>query len=76
MSTIGRLLEFQEDSSQINVAIPVIAPERAKALRVLDHGKSAIEYIVDTAEPGEVIIVDEADYYNPYLWRTYGDFST
>lgn len=76
MSTIGRLVEFQEDSDQINVAIPVTAPVGAGPLRVVDHGMSAIEYIVDNAEPGEVIFVDEDDYYNPYLWRSYEDLST
>jgi hypothetical protein len=34
-------------------------------------GISAIEYIVQTARPGEVVHVAEEEYYNPFLWRTY-----
>jgi hypothetical protein len=37
-------------------------------------GISAIQYIVETARPGEVTHIDEADYYNPHLWRNYQDF--
>jgi hypothetical protein len=40
-------------------------------LRLLRPGISAIEYIVETARPGEVIHVSEDAYYNPYLWRNY-----
>ncbi len=36
-------------------------------------GTSAIEYIVATARPGEVIHVSDAEYFNPHLWRNYTD---
>jgi len=34
---------------------------------------SAIEYIVETARPGEVVHIDEGDYYNKHLWGSYKD---
>ena len=32
---------------------------------------SAIEFIVENARPGEVIYIDDEDYYNHQLWRSY-----
>lgn len=48
----------------------------AKPLRAVNAGMSAIEYIVENAKPGEVIHVDECDYYSKHLWRSYKEFNT
>ena len=94
MPTIRQLAEFQEVSTDNNVAGPVIPagvdkpmrvarPARvaepakvAEPVRIVTPGMSAIEYIVETARPGEVIHVDEGDYYNKQLWRSYNGLST
>jgi hypothetical protein len=46
------------------------------SLWVVNPRKSAIEHIVETACPGEVVHVDDRDYYNSCLWRSYKDFNT
>lgn len=33
--------------------------------------KSAIEFIVENARPGEVVSISDEDYYNHQLWRSY-----
>ena len=38
---------------------------------VATPARSAIEFIVETAQPGEVISISDADYYNDQLWRSY-----
>jgi len=46
------------------------------SLWVVNPRKSAIEHMVETALLGEVIHVDDRDYYNTCLWRSYADFNT
>jgi hypothetical protein len=40
-------------------------------LEVATPAKSAIEFIVKNARPGEVISISDKDYYNHQLWRSY-----
>jgi hypothetical protein len=55
-----------------------LKPARVESpsLRIVQPDKSAIEHIVETARPGEVEYVDDWDYHNAYLWRSYKDFNT
>jgi hypothetical protein len=59
-----------------DAALPVKPAGGARSLSAINPGMSAIEYIVENAKPGEVIHVDECDYYSKYLWRSYKEFST
>lgn len=52
---------------------PTIPRNSRKPLMLLKPRISAIEYIVMTAQPGEVIHVTDEDYRNPHLWRSYLD---
>jgi hypothetical protein len=52
---------------------PVIESTPQRPLMLVLPGTSAIEYIVATARPGEVIHVSDAEYYNPHLWQNYSD---
>jgi hypothetical protein len=79
MLTIRQLAEFKEastDTTDTDVAMPVIRERATKPLRLVESGMSAIEYIVETARSGEVIYVDEENYYNQHLWRGYKGLST
>jgi hypothetical protein len=40
-------------------------------IEVATPAKSAIEFIVENARPGEVICISDQDYYNHQLWRSY-----
>lgn len=42
-------------------------------IEVATPAKSAIEFIVESAQPGEVISISDEDYYNHQLWRSYQD---
>ncbi len=55
------------------ISAPEIRNTPPRRLTVVRSGISAIEYIVENAQPGEVIHIAEEDYYNPYLWRSYLD---
>ena len=55
---------------------PATLPNDATYRSMPKPGVSAIEYIVETARPGEVTHIDECDYYSKYLWRSYKEFST
>ena len=41
------------------------------SIEVETPAKSAIEFIVESARPGEVISIGDEDYYNHQLWRSY-----
>jgi hypothetical protein len=40
-------------------------------IKAAKPAESAIEFIVESARPGEVIYIDDEDYYNHHLWRSY-----
>ena len=42
-------------------------------LRLVKPRMSSNQNILETARHGEVTHFDEADYYNPHLWRDYKD---
>ena len=77
MPTIRQQLEHQRVSAG-RISIMPMKPARVvePSLRVVNPRKSAIEHIVETAHPGEVVIVNDRDYYNNCLWRSYEDFNT
>jgi len=85
MPNLRQLTEIAEHPNvltETDVAMPV-KPTRidwlvrkAKLMRVVKPDISAIEYIVETARPGEVDFVDEGDYYSTHLWRSYKNLST
>ena len=76
MPTIRQQVE-QQRVSVGRIAIMPMEPVRVPpSLRVVSLRKSAIEHIVETARPGEVVLVDDDDYYNHCLWRSYKDFNT
>ena len=85
MPTIRQVTEIAEHPNvltETDVAIPV-KPTRvarlereAKPMRVVKPGISALEYIVETARPGEVTYVNEGDYYSKHLWRSYKNLNT
>jgi hypothetical protein len=74
MPTIRQIFELDESSVGTCVEIPAKHRKANLPLRLVRPGISAIEYIVETARPGEVVHVSEDAYYNPYLWRSYLDF--
>ena len=82
MSTAGKFSEygvFAADLGNAMVVEPVGAATPAgdaKSMMAVRPGMSALEYIVETAQPGEVIHVDEGDYYNQHLWRSYRELDT
>ncbi len=79
---VTEIAEHPNVLTETDVAMPVkpirIAwlVRKAKLMRVVKPGISAIEYIVETARPGEVNFVDEGDYYSTHLWRSYKNLST
>ena len=85
MPTIRQFTEIVEHPNVLTetyVAMPVkptrvAGPVReARPMRVVKPGISALEYIVETARPGEVNYVNEGDYYSKHLWRSYKNLST
>ena len=76
MPTIRQLVEYQRVSAGRIATMPVNPARVVKPLRLVKPRMSAIEYIVETARPGEVVYIDEEDYYNEYLWRAYEDSNT
>ena len=40
-------------------------------IKVGKPAESAIEFIVESARPGEVISISDEDYYSDQLWRSY-----
>jgi hypothetical protein len=77
MPTIRLHREHQRVSAG-RVAIMPVKPGRVARLPLwlVKPRMSAIEHIVETARPGEVIHVDDGDYYNAHLWRNYNCFIT
>jgi hypothetical protein len=77
MPTIRQQVEHQRVSAG-RIAITPVKPARLESpsLWIVQPDMSAIEYIVATARPGEVVHVDDGDYHNGYLWRSYEDFNT
>ena len=77
MPTIRQQVEHQRVSAG-RIAIMPVKPARVEkpSLWIVQPHMSAIEYIVETARPGEVVHVDDGDYHNGYLWRSYEDCST
>jgi hypothetical protein len=77
MPTIRQQVEHQRVSAG-RIAIKPVKPERAESpsLWIVQPHMSAIEYIVENARPGEVVHVDDGDYHNDYLWRSYEDFNS
>ena len=72
MPIIRQRVEHQRVSTGIIATMPVNPLRVTKPrLNVVKPRMSAIEYIVENAHPGEVVYVDEADYYNEYLWSRY-----
>ena len=77
MPTIRRQVEHHRVSAGRIARTPTKPASVVKpSLWVVDPRKSAIENIVDTARPGEVLHVNDKDYYNNCLWRSYKDFNT
>ena len=77
MPTIRQQVEHQRVSAGRIAIMPMKPTGVVKpSLWVVDPRMSAIEYIVETALPGEVVHVDDEDYYNNCLWRSYKDFNT
>ena len=74
MPTIRQLQSALRAPSTGRVSKPRTSARTDARLRLVKSGISAIQYIVETARPGEVTHIDEADYYNPHLWRKYQDF--
>jgi hypothetical protein len=74
MPTIRQQVGHQRVSADRFAIVPV-KPTRVESpsLWVVQPDMSAIEYIVATAHPGEVMHVDDGDYHNSYLWRSYED---
>ena len=77
MPTIRLQVEHQRASAG-RIAIMPVKPTRvaSPSLWIVQPHMSAIEYIVENARPGEVVHVDDGDYHNDYLWRSYEDFNT
>ncbi len=63
----------RQTTESVGVSSGKPAVHRQPPLVLVRPGTSAIEYIVATARPGEVIHVSDAEYYNPHLWRNYTD---
>lgn len=77
MPTIRQQVEHQRVSAGRIAIMPMMPAKVVKpSLRVVKPRMSAIEHIVKTAHPGEVVHVDDRDYYNNCLWRSYEDFNT
>ena len=76
MPTIRQQVEHQRVSAG-RIAIMPMKPARVESpsLWIVQPDTSAIEYIVATARPGEVVHVADGDYYNSYLWSSYEDFN-
>ena len=73
MPTVRQTANPVEVSAGRAFTAPATHREPHKPLVLVQPGTSAIEYIVATARPGEVIHVSDAEYYNPHLWRSYSD---
>jgi hypothetical protein len=75
--SIGQQVEHQRVSAD-RIVIRPMKPARVEnpSLWIVPPEMSAIEYIVETSRPGEVEYVDDWDYHNAYLWRSYKDFNT
>lgn len=71
MLTVRQIAESDKVSAGTAVTQPADRRTAPKELKLVKPGMSAIEYIVATARPGEVIHVFEEEYYNPHLWRSY-----
>ncbi len=76
MGDVHRIADFQSPSAAADTAAPVTPEEPGASPRAFGHGMSAVEYIVATARPGEVIHVHEGDYYSKHLWRSYKDLES
>ena len=77
MTTIRQRVERQRVSAGRTAIMPVNPVRVTKPLlRVVESRMSAIEYIVENARPGEVVQIDDGDYYNEYLWSRYGDLKS
>lgn len=76
MPAIRQPVEHQRVSADRTTVMPV-KPARVEnpSLWIVQPNMSAIEYIVATARSGEVVHVDDGDYYNGHLWRSYEDFN-
>lgn len=74
MPTIRQMAEPFESAAGTRVDTQATKENALAPLMLVRRGMSAIEYIVETARPGEVIHVREDEYYNPHLWRNYLDF--
>ena len=73
MPTIRQLIDSAEFPNGRERIAPAKPRTRKKPLIMVKSGTSAIEFIVKTAKPGEVIHVSDEDYFNPHLWRSYID---
>lgn len=71
MPTVRQSADCFESSADSGVTAPASQGHPQTPLMLVRPGISAIEYIVQTARPGEVVHVAEEEYYNPFLWRTY-----
>ena len=73
---VTEIAEHPNVLTETDVAMPVKPIRSAWLMRVVKPSISAIEYIVETARPGEVNYVNEGDYYSIHLWRNYKNLST
>ena len=73
MPTFRQSVESTDVQYGIDVPLSVMHTNLQQPLVLVEPCTSAIEYIVATARPGEVIHVTDAEYYNPHLWRSYED---
>ncbi|MEH6611698.1 MAG: hypothetical protein V7696_20200 [Halioglobus sp.] len=75
MPTIRQQVEHPRVTAG-RIAVMPMKPARVEtpSLRIVKTHMSAIEYIVENARSGEVVHIDDGDYHNDYLWRSYDDF--
>ena len=73
MPTVRQLAKAARIPAGKSSDMPAVPRNSRKPLMLVKPRISAIEYIVMTAQPGEVIHVTDEDYRNPHLWRSYLD---
>lgn len=76
MPTIRQIQHARNGSADRIAVLPAKPTNTTAPLSLVKPTISAIEYIVETARPGEVTHVSEGDYYNANLWRCYDGIST
>ena len=76
MGDVHQFPDFQGPSANEETGAPVEPEGVDVPSQGFGHRMSAVEYIVATARPGEVVHVKEGDYYSKHLWRSYQDLDS